>query len=425
MLISRLGINLTQHTPLIHFQHDQTGATLRASEVKPRLDRYIIEKLGDGEYEKGVKIARNINWCIKGARYPVLEYRLRIVDKDPRPKNERIIDTIKLISEALVDKKGISSNNVIATFLSFNDSLLNRIKEITPEFFLLTNFGTRQTKAWGNYYHEIHSDWNQIKNTLLDLQLPVYVLDHSLPFEDREKTYNFYRSTVGTTWRALKSGINLTNKEGIKTYKKALLFKYLCSQGIRWDKRWIKQRINEMILNKKLPAKLSGKHQPNDCIKEPILCDDPKSINSWEDDQTLNHHYRFGRAMLGLPEHFEFIAENNYIYRVIVTNDSGINRFHSPVLFKVFNDKLFAITQQPLTMMDQEFGFKIQKKKKPFGGGKPINEDEPIKVLKSDGTIDTLKTPINLTEFNIETLLDTYFPCVGFKRLTQFNSKDL
>lgn len=35
---------LEQQTPLIHFQYDQPGATLRATEVKPKLDKFIIKK---------------------------------------------------------------------------------------------------------------------------------------------------------------------------------------------------------------------------------------------------------------------------------------------------------------------------------------------------------------------------------------------
>lgn len=38
-------IKLRQHTPIIHFQHDQVGATLRATELKPKLDRFIMEQL--------------------------------------------------------------------------------------------------------------------------------------------------------------------------------------------------------------------------------------------------------------------------------------------------------------------------------------------------------------------------------------------
>lgn len=40
----QLKFTLQQHTPIIHFQHDQEGATLRATEVKPKLDRYIVQQ---------------------------------------------------------------------------------------------------------------------------------------------------------------------------------------------------------------------------------------------------------------------------------------------------------------------------------------------------------------------------------------------
>ena len=41
----KLEFTLKQHTPLIHFQHDQAGATLRATEVKPKLDKFLRETL--------------------------------------------------------------------------------------------------------------------------------------------------------------------------------------------------------------------------------------------------------------------------------------------------------------------------------------------------------------------------------------------
>ena len=39
-----MEIKLKQQTPLIHFQHDQEGATLRATEVKAKLDKFILLK---------------------------------------------------------------------------------------------------------------------------------------------------------------------------------------------------------------------------------------------------------------------------------------------------------------------------------------------------------------------------------------------
>ena len=46
----RREYTLLAQTPMIHFQHDQSGAALRPSEVKPKFDRYL-RKL----YEKAMQ----------------------------------------------------------------------------------------------------------------------------------------------------------------------------------------------------------------------------------------------------------------------------------------------------------------------------------------------------------------------------------
>ena len=66
---------LEQQTPMIHFQSSEAGATLRASEVKPKLDKFLIKQLGDGDYEKGIEKAKEKGWIIGG--YPALNYKMR------------------------------------------------------------------------------------------------------------------------------------------------------------------------------------------------------------------------------------------------------------------------------------------------------------------------------------------------------------
>lgn len=39
-----LIVKLKQHTPIIHFQWEQKGATLRATELKPKLDLFLKGK---------------------------------------------------------------------------------------------------------------------------------------------------------------------------------------------------------------------------------------------------------------------------------------------------------------------------------------------------------------------------------------------
>ena len=41
--MNHLSFKLKQHTPIIHFLPDQPGATLRATELKPKLDKFLIK----------------------------------------------------------------------------------------------------------------------------------------------------------------------------------------------------------------------------------------------------------------------------------------------------------------------------------------------------------------------------------------------
>ena len=62
--MNQLTAILKQHTPMIHFQHNESGATLRASEVKPLLDKFILTKLGNGDIREGRLYAKKNNYTI-------------------------------------------------------------------------------------------------------------------------------------------------------------------------------------------------------------------------------------------------------------------------------------------------------------------------------------------------------------------------
>ena len=47
----QLEFKLEQQTPLLHFQHTQQGATLRATEVKPRFDRWLVQKVWNNQFQ--------------------------------------------------------------------------------------------------------------------------------------------------------------------------------------------------------------------------------------------------------------------------------------------------------------------------------------------------------------------------------------
>lgn len=187
----RLTIELKQHTPLIHFQYDQDEATLRASEVKPRLDLFMMKRIGlttgkvsvhkigkyfyykisDDEFEEvalsyekahpGIHFDESLgddihynavgNYVVhkkqfflnNGAVQPALNYKLRI-----STNGKSFIKQTTIIS---AEKYELFNESLTLTFLCSNTLLAELIKESISEFFTITNFGFRQSKGYGSF----------------------------------------------------------------------------------------------------------------------------------------------------------------------------------------------------------------------------------------------------------------------------------
>lgn len=161
--MGKITILLKQHTPMLHFQYEQYGATLRATEVKPKLDKFILTKLGNGKYHEGINKARKDNWLIGNDNGSALDYKMRIT-----PIGEKK-EGISLISEkgpksyapffgnigddTHLKDLVIYPQGVYLTILTLNPNLQSYItKELICEFFAYTNFGTRQSKGFGSFY---------------------------------------------------------------------------------------------------------------------------------------------------------------------------------------------------------------------------------------------------------------------------------
>lgn len=133
-MIKKKEFKLIQQTPIIHFQHYQIGATLRASEVKPKLDKYLRRVCRD-------KIKKN--WYIPNSK--ALNYKMRIVAKDKATKTENL-------PMCFGNKKvGVHYNECELHIICYNDGLANIIDKNIERFFLLHNFGTRQSKGYGGF----------------------------------------------------------------------------------------------------------------------------------------------------------------------------------------------------------------------------------------------------------------------------------
>lgn len=144
-----LKVKLKQHTPLIHFQHDQYGATLRASEVKPKLDKYIIEHEFENNYEKckyylvGYKFSCKNSEKERKAEERTLNVKL---EQKFKSQNYRALNyKLRIKSDELADKFKIPYKEEKCKFNpSIGRSEFRHYNENFP--FVLSNMGGKQNK---------------------------------------------------------------------------------------------------------------------------------------------------------------------------------------------------------------------------------------------------------------------------------------
>ena len=299
---------LQQQTPIIHFQHDQTGATLRATEVKPKLDRWIIERGKEmGKYEP--------SWLKpmpQGSKIRALDYSLKILPTDSSQtyrwrttdeyigKDKEGRDIRKTQSNAPlylgdqgsntpINTKGLIFNEATLrlTFMCANASLKDFIEDELTAFFFRYNFGTRQNKGYGsfvlvdndqskepiipqefkshpflkfeidkNYWqpnknskpskHTIKGEWSRTKWEL-DLQ------KNNHPEFTHKQFYFYLFEVIRWYYQTLKSGI--TAKNSTDSY----LNKYANDKHkIQWGKFWIQKNIigNNIVIPSDYQVKL-------------------------------------------------------------------------------------------------------------------------------------------------------------------------
>ncbi|HQG37796.1 MAG TPA: hypothetical protein PLK15_01585 [Chitinophagales bacterium] len=403
----QLKFTLKQHTPIIHFQHHQDGATLRATEVKPKLDRFIMEKMGgkdsvpegwfisdkhnaldykisivsNGTQKLYLPLARNLNPTktnnlktkIKETIIPDIEFLMQTnyfgnEDKYKFIQQQDTLDVDNTYIEQLIF--GIKNDKIAVTINTHNSSLKTTLETNLNEFFLSTNFGTRQNKGFGSFT----ISENIIGKT--DLTNTSHLLKSNYLKKNTTNGINAQLTKIYNTYLQLKTGVN-------QPYSKSDLFDHFIKLDIRWEKRKIKQALNSNGVSLK---------QRNAAHYQPIDYNNTTSTfyNSYIDNQTNTYNYI--RALLGLAEHFEFATNNRGRIKVKVThlpqpNSEKIERFQSPIIFKIIDNIIYIGVNQSYKFLEGEnFSFD-------YGGG----------------TLCTLPVPTNFDIINfINTNLTTW-----------------
>lgn len=387
---------LVQHTPLIHFQHSEPHACLRATEVKPKLDRFLIEQLekddrfGDGRWKK---------WFVGDGSQQSFDYMMRITPNseqvertqsieraiaraEHRPPNanlheihknyfgnmasgNNIQDTIReTFKESLFYKDGLT-----LTIRCFIPELLTFIDEHIRGFFMMHNFGTRQRKGFGSFTVDISTEPNAPKG--FDL-VGKYCPNAYYCKLDGNVNADALLDAVWVISAFLRSGFN----RGEGNYVRGFVFRYFQREKnpLANDKAFVKQNVLLNVYNEAT----RGEH-----------------IHPYGN----NVRYRYVRGLLGTNENSRFCRnprgetrEDRTVHNIYIHSAEGIERFPSPLLFKPIGKFIFILPQK---MPDKIFGseFYILKKKQEEEYDSKATSDQKLNYLKQECKNRMIKTP--------------------------------
>ena len=333
---------LLPQSPLIHFQWNQDGAALRATEVKPKLDRYIVRRYGKPIPD---------DW--KNKQSPnALKYKMRIVtcEETTALKLGRNTD-YKIYFANMNEKKEKNKNNqkkgifvkMSLTVTCFIPELLKYINEIIGDFFVVSNFGTMQDKGFGSYLVEDKSEYSheQIASLLKDEYgcrnvyfFSIFVRDDERKDKLEEEIQKSIQKCLFNNIKVLHNTLKSGNAFSHKT--QSLLYKYLYEKvdpNLKSEKEWLNYRAT-----------------------------------------TLESAYV--RALMGVSDHMGTVDIPVAIASTALKDDK-IERVPSPIWFIVVKNNVYFVGRRiPEELYGAQFEFKSESKK--FNSGKLNVPDKTV-----------------------------------------------
>ena len=384
----KLKVQLEAQSPIIHFQHDQAGATLRASEVKPKLDRFLLNKM-EQETGKRVAVLKEDNGyavMFTDKEHNALNYRMNfevpgnaywVEPGTFKPESYSIYYGNRGVHDEKEKKKAVFTNPVM-NLMCFNQVLRNYIEKYLVEFFAVTNFGTMQDKGFGSFMPkeclqksgELTLEETKRFAEMLK-QAAGSVHCYSMSFVRVPEEINAKNAWCTKVFKQIKDFYGIMKSgQNFGGYSRSYLFQYMYgtdNKGNRDDlsidneKAWLKQKGIVPIIEK------NGKTDRVD--KNP----------------------RYVRALLGVGAGMSFIQKDGKRLKVKINHKKGdgdaIERMDSPVKFKIIGNKVFITAEE---VPEEIYGrmFEFQNKERNWDGNKRGSLMTPSKEDFKDGKFD-------------------------------------
>lgn len=313
-------VQLKQFTPMIHFQSEQPGATLRATELKPKLDKFLMHYAFNDVFDKYKKFLIGYKDGTQEKQFQdkkALNYKVHI-RTDANKINLINLDTppYKFLYFGNMGKKEnkiravFTDADIEIEFFSFHSELIDIIKENIASFFALNNFGARQNKGFGSFY---------IKNNAQFLDSLKKVKKQFLCIPYKKHNYIEMMNDIYIIYLLLKTGVNFPKIGGSEpSYHKSFLFQYMLNKNIGNEKKFIKERFFKLNQNR-------DEHMPK----------------------------KYVRGLLGVSKGVNFRGKGEISY-----SNTEIERFKSPITFKIVDNILVIIPEEiPQNMFNAKFEF--------------------------------------------------------------------
>jgi hypothetical protein len=314
-----LTFELQQHTPLIHFQPEQEGAGLRATEVKPKLDRYLKSKLSIED----AKVFRSKN---PDKKIENLDFSLQIttsgVHSLPIIESDRTIPMFFANMGTDYKERGLNiAEKTELKIICRNSNLKAKISTHITGFFEQTNFGMRSTKGYGSFTVK---DSNVTQGQYFSFFV-IETTDWRVALRHLELFYKSVRGGINGT-KKLSDGTGF-----LPIYMKPLVFLYAIDQKIKWEKKSIKETPG-------FKYEKRDKYDAKKDIRDFTLdAQQLKYSRRMTEEQKLqNPLWSSGtpsivRDLLGLSSEQKWMG---YRPEKITKEADGIDRFASPLCFK-------------------------------------------------------------------------------------------
>ena len=361
---------LRQQTPMIHFQYADRGAIIRASEFKPKLDKFLVKKKGGENHMPG-------SWMLEQTdenKPAALNYKVRIWTAG-KPEVSQMTKYTKELNNweklhhgtknNLKDKKAdlrkkypkaqingmyfgnmgndtttyketiFYTEDIYVEIQCFVIGLLAYISDNMAEFMLVTNFGTRQSKGFGSF---------ALMDDTID---PCNIL-----------SYNHYEYIYGIV-KDDKKGVN----HGDKMLNVAADVYAVMKGGInrRYDGRYIKGYIQRRYMDK------CGKEKTGSdkaFMKSKIITvQDSETKEKKNDNYESYSEFEYVRALLGITDRIVF--RDNLRKGTVRIKNKDIERFGSAIQITVWGNYIFLIMKDEeyiKNILDKEFTFSYKDK---------------------------------------------------------------